>query len=278
MKTSKLHRVSFSCVVLFILLCAAFPASAQTILVDGGFETGAFSPNWSNSGGSIRAGLNGSTFAAFLPGGGTEVAQTKSTSSIGTPSSFTLDMYFAAGLPPSAGKNSLETSILYQGDSTKGMLQMGVTDLTGSGTVGDVWVTNGITKTVLFTDSIAYSTDVGTGSEVIKTYRIRFTLNSIAGTYDVGLSAQGGSTFTQTTFGQTIWVTNPSVTGFTNPTSLEVKLIGGNTGGPPANQGVGIFDNIYLGSALIVPEPSSIALLGIASVFFLKRSRRKFLN
>ena len=275
MKNIKFLRVSFSGILVLTLLCAVKSATAQTILLNGGFETGDFT-SWSNAGGSIHSGITGgSSFAALTPGGGTEVSQTRSTAGIGTPSSFTLDLYFAAGLPPSAGKNSLEVSILYQGNSSLGHFNMGVTDLTGSGTVGDLWLNNAGAKTSLFTNSIVYSTDVGGGSEVINTYRVRVTFDSIADTYDVGLSSLGGSTFTQTAFNQSSWITAPTVT---NPTSLEVKLIGGNTGGAPANQGVGLFDDVYLGSALAVPEPSSLALFGIASAFVLWRKRRPFLS
>ncbi|MFZ4778818.1 MAG: PEP-CTERM sorting domain-containing protein [Terrimicrobiaceae bacterium] len=275
MKNIKFLRSSFSGILALSLLFAVKSATAQTILLNGDFETGNFT-SWSNGGGSIHSGITaGSTYAALAPGGATEVSQQRTTASISTPSSFTLDMYFAAGLPPDAGKNSLETSILYQGNSSLGMFNMGVTDRTGSGTVGDLWVNNGLAKTVLFADSITYSTDVGGGSEVINTYRIRVTFNSLTDTYDVGLSSLGGSTFTQTALNQSIWITAPTIT---NPTSLEVKLIGGNSGGPPANQGVGLFDNVYLGSALAVPEPSSLALFGIASAFVLWRKRRPFLS
>jgi hypothetical protein len=252
-------------------ICCASAVDAQNILTNPGFETAPFPTGWSNPGNAStnRAGLNGSTTAAFVPRGGYTLEQTASTAPIGTPASFSVDLFLAATTPGDAGKNSLEFQILYQGNTSLGFLRMGVTDLDSSsgGTAGDFWVRDGIggTNVNLFSDAITYSTGVGLDGQggTIHPYRVKVDVGG--GFYEVSLSADGGTTFTSFSGIKNFWATAPTIS---NPTSLEIKLVGGDSGGPPANQGDGIFDHIT-----IVPEPSSVglALIGLLTLRLRRR-------
>lgn len=257
--------------LLACVMCAAGHAGAQNILTNPGFETAPFPTGWSNPGNAStnRAGLNGSTTAAFVPRGGWVVEQAASTAPIGTPASFSLDLYLAATTPGDSSKNSLEFQILYQGNSSLGFLRVGVTDLDSSsgGTAGDLWVRDGVggTNVTLFNDAILYSTGVGLDGQggTINSYHVKVDFGG--GQYQVSLSTNNGTAYSLFSGNQTFWATTPTIS---NPTSLEIKLVGGDSGGAPVNQGDGIFDNITL-----VPEPSIVGLC-LLGLFTLRLSRR----